>query len=435
MRSCPSAYVMVIALVSVCALHAQSIRCPEEIYADSASIIENYREVYSDDVFKSGRVYTNGENDIYVTNSNVVFVSNDRGMSWRVGFYGTAINKWFVDAVVVDDTTFIGVGFEGLLVRSTDRGQTFETVETGHERILTTIGAWERTVVYIDNIAAEIVISTDAGDTWFRRPIDTTILPEVWGVTEMCLAGPSKVVLPIGNKKYRSTLITTDLGLTWNVYEACGNGRTVAYYSELVGLALSAEAYKYNPDGTQADDRSYGCVYKTTDGGKTYRMVLVDSTAPIFGLGALTIHPNGMALVSGPEKCYVSWNYGDLWVKSKDHFDTESPGFGTPNFMKDGRVFAFFALSFMVDFAIRGTPATTVAEHKEFETGERCKHVVIYDMMGRVLAASLPDEITTVASMLERHRSTLPAAPVFILATTEHGEQRRSIEHVYVQVK
>lgn len=88
-----------------------------------------------------------------------------------------------------------------------------------------------------------------------------------------------------------------------------------------------------------------------------------------------------------------------------------------------------------MDVAIRGTPATTVAKHKEFETGERCKHVVIYDMMGRVLAVSLPNEITTVASILERHRSTLPAAPVFILATTEHGEQRRSVEHLSVHLK
>lgn len=432
---CSTLVVLMLSTVGVVNVAAQGIRCPEEIYADSSSIIESYREVYSDGVFNSGRVYTNGENDIYITNSNVVFVSNDRGMSWRVGFYGTAINKWFVDAVVVDDTTFIGVGFEGLLVRSTDRGHTFETVKTGHDRILTTIGAWGRTVVYVDNIVAEIVISTDAGASWFRRPIDTNGLPPKWGILEICVAGPKAVLLPIGLPKDRLTIVTTDLGMTWSLYPACGSGRVVEHFSESVGLSVGSEGYKYNPDGTLADDRSYGCVYKTTDGGKTYRMVLVDSTRPIFGFNGLTIHPNGMAFVSGPEKCYVSWNYGDLWVKSTDVFDTNPHGYGTPNFMKDGRVFAFFALSVMLDFAIRGSNATTVSEYREPETGERCTQVQVYDMMGRLLATSQPGEVVTVKAILERHHSELPIAPVFILATTEHGEQLRSAVHPAIHVK
>ncbi|CAN5537796.1 hypothetical protein BH10BAC6_BH10BAC6_02200 [soil metagenome] len=435
MKSYPRACVVAMIVCCACALRAQNIPCLEELYHDSALVVERSNLVYSQDHFTGGRVYTNGESDIYVTGTYVIFVSNDRGKQWRVAYIDPNVNVFWRDAIVVDDKTFIGVGVEGSIVRSKDRGATWERIETGHNRILTTISAWGRTVVYVDNIVAEIVISFDAGDTWIRRPIDTTLLPKIWGVNEMCFAGPTTLILPMGTGTYRSTLVTKDLGKTWSVSSACGNGRAVEYYSESIGLALSADAYKYNPDGTQADDRSYGSVYKTTDGGNTYRMVLVDSTDPKFGLNSLAIHSNGMAFAGGPEKFYVSWNFGETWIRSIDKLETVPHGFGTARFMKDGNILALFSASFLIDLRLRGTPATTVSEHREPDAGERCTQVQVYDMMGRLLATSQPDEVVTVKAILERHHSELPIAPVFILATTEHGEQLRSAVHPAIHVK
>lgn len=63
---------MVVLFISS-AVVAQNIPCLEELEPDSGYVVFQSTLLYSQDHFTGGRVFTNGDSDLYVTNGNFIF--------------------------------------------------------------------------------------------------------------------------------------------------------------------------------------------------------------------------------------------------------------------------------------------------------------------------------------------------------------------------
>lgn len=236
-------------------------------------------------------VHLLNENRGFAIVTHLLFETNDKGDSWNQ-------KSEFLGAKQIEflgNTGFI-VGVDGLVIKTTDGGVTWSTLDTGIANDLNSISFIDGNTLVLGG-ENSIQITTDGGSTW--QSMDTT-LP---GYQETMLTSYFQSIM-IGHSVGSSGRIykTTDGGTSWTTTQPVGAFRptvgVIQFISETLGYASgkSMELYRTTDAGDTwtevntgiaydsyyaiyfIDENNgyiageYGLIQKTTDAGVTWEI-------------------------------------------------------------------------------------------------------------------------------------------------------------------
>lgn len=158
----------------------------------------------------------------------------------RVDYWGV----YFIDA----DTGF-AVGDGGAIIKTTDGGQVWRSIESGVTTLLRTIGSFDGEVIVAAGDLGRMIISTDYGESWQNLP---NVVPHnLWNI--QFVTKQIGWLVGVGS----SALKTTDGGNTWINQQTPLSGYPfwdVSFYDTSFGYMCT----------------NLGLVLRTTDGGSTW---------------------------------------------------------------------------------------------------------------------------------------------------------------------
>lgn len=161
----------------------------------------------------------------------------------------TPIGANLADIAFVDDKTGYIVGQAGTILKTTDRGETWEYMSTGQFINYTMIRFTDEQTAYVVGDGGFLMKTTDAGETWTRLVTGMSEISDMHWID-------SNTGFICGG--YDTLLKTIDGGITWyNVCPELHYGRciqSIHFPTPLVGYTSN----------------DWGTTMKTTDGGETW---------------------------------------------------------------------------------------------------------------------------------------------------------------------
>lgn len=221
----------------------------------------------------------------------------------------TAFSQWYwvnptpiganlSDIAFTDDKTGYIVGQAGTILKTTDRGETWEYLSTGKLLNYTMIRFTDEQTGYVAGGGGFLMKTTDAGETWTR--LETGITKTA---SDMYWIDNNTGFLCGAN--IRELLKTNDGGQTWyNVYPDLvfygGYVNSVHFPTPLIGYASG----------------SIGTVLKTVDGGETWTAT---TSEPMLDLRDIFFVNADTGFVAG-EQGYFAWTFngGANWDYTND---------------------------------------------------------------------------------------------------------------------
>ncbi len=304
-----------------------------------------------------------------VGDSGYILKTSDGGLNWVRQFTGTA--QRFRDVHFVNNLTGFAVGENGVLFKTTNGGNTWIPKNSTTTMRLNAVKFVNEQIGYIGgggfwpfyDTGAVILKTTNGGDTWANQNIQyNTPIQDLFffnGDTGYAVAGPSPEGAPTAAIIYKTTnggqnwvvnyvppqqqgkvfyaidfpvnsqvgfvggvienqqfykvkiLKTTNSGSSWQqiIMEVSGDNST---------SAIGTLSFRDNFVGYAAPVRSeYSNIYKTTDGGLTWRRHIVPTRHVIYDICAIkntdityAVGPRGMIL--------KTTNGGSVWIEEKN---------------------------------------------------------------------------------------------------------------------
>ncbi len=217
-----------------------------------------------------------GRRVVAVGERGAIFVSENSGADWIS--QRAATTRTLTSVVSLDDTTWVGAGHGGALLRSEDGGKSARLIETdaGKDSFLgLTVLSPTRVLAY--GAFGLMLRSDDAGRSWSRQQV----IEEGFDrhITRVVSAG--EMLLLVGES---GTLAkSTDGGIAWTRLES-------PYEGSYFGAAVT-------PDGALLIFGMRGNVFRSADGGATWAKITLPTRLPFFG--ALTRGDRAIILTGG----------------------------------------------------------------------------------------------------------------------------------------
>ncbi|MBL7989202.1 MAG: hypothetical protein JNJ94_14155 [Chlorobi bacterium] len=214
----------------------------------------------------------------------------------RIGTHQRSV-KW------LSNSTVISVGWHGVIMKSTDAGETWRYMESGTTDHLLGLYFIDSLHGFASSISGTILQTTDGGERW--QPQNS---PKQNILTRIAFATSQRGFILADSGR---ALRTNDGGNTWSV---------VQIYQEssqpLADIAFSDSLHGIIVGGKQ----NYGYVLRTTDGGETWKRLGVDSLPRYTGVSCngatcavvgYQVGPSraGVVLISNDK--FASWRLAD----------------------------------------------------------------------------------------------------------------------------
>ncbi|HTX87598.1 MAG TPA: YCF48-related protein [Bacteroidales bacterium] len=210
----------------------------------------------------------------------------------------------------VDDNTAFAVGDKGTIMKTTDKGLTWEQIYFGYYQSLTGIFFVNSQLGYAvgsnkSDHWGYAFKTTDGGSTWTQLPVQ-------FGDEALCVWFINEKTGYVGT--YWALYKTIDGGENWSlqtsppIYTACFS---ILFTDSLTGYLGGWEE-----------------IYKTTDGGNTWNISYFDPNESQFSL-CFTTHDTGFA-VSHHGTILKTTNAGQTWAASSEPDDFTSIFFSSP---------------------------------------------------------------------------------------------------------
>lgn len=293
------------------------------------------------------RCFTEMEGIIYAgTETDGVFVSTDKGMSWNQknnGLTGTGI----LSLVHHNDTLFAGVHRKGIFF-SGDGGNSWHHHKSHLDSAITVALRSSGTSLYAATIYDGVFSSTDNGRTWIKRsnslPNTAINAMDVYG--KMIVVGSSDGVL-----------ISTDEGNKWSkkLSTSPKDINDIRIVDENTIAVLAGALYMSKNRGEQWTVAGSGVDYGTlrstyvvrgnniyfgtskgitfsTDYGITWSVRYIDNASPIM---SLVVKDSLIIACDVTGKIFISHDVGIEWI------DVSRQNFTTNAFKSSNRIFAF----------------------------------------------------------------------------------------------
>jgi photosystem II stability/assembly factor-like uncharacterized protein len=154
-----------------------------------------------------GAIWASSSTDVYIAGpSGLILKSTDRGQSWRR--LNTGVGEDFFALWGVNANEVFAVGTHGYILRSTDQGVTWQRMINMSTRDLTNVSGDGRGNMVAVGKEGEVLTSTDHGVHWRIARVGLPPTASLFGV---CVAGDVWYAAGLGATLIRST----DRGQTW----------------------------------------------------------------------------------------------------------------------------------------------------------------------------------------------------------------------------
>ena len=147
-----------------------------------------------------------------------IYKSTDGGISWLQKCQSSSSSVFFSDGI-----TGWAVGEGGIILKSSDSGETWVTITSGITNDLNCVRFYDSTLGICVGNEGTVLLSTDGGESWISRVSNTT------NNLEAITFINSNSVWIVGSNG--TLLNSTDLGMTWfSYYEVTENNLTSVYF-------------------------------------------------------------------------------------------------------------------------------------------------------------------------------------------------------------
>jgi Secretion system C-terminal sorting domain len=271
--------------------------------------------------------FASSDTNLFAGTDSGLYISSDSGKDW----HQTALKDSDVDAILVGGTDIYAGAYGGGIYRSTDKGITWNQIDSGLSSALVNSLVYSGTRLIAGTVGGGIFISSDAGDSWTASNTGFTN-GEVYAVLplkEKLLAGTSLGVFLSGDQG----AIWTSIGLTndtvfalaihdSNLYAGTSRGAFVSSDSgtnwHSTGLTASnVESFAFSDTDLFASSYGEG-IFRSTDKGITWARV--DTGLATLYVRAVVVFDTilfagtGTSVLGGG--VYISTNNGASWTQT-----------------------------------------------------------------------------------------------------------------------
>ncbi len=301
----------------------------------SVTTIPHGRDIYDVHIFNQAKLAIAGgnlQNDALQS----VFMSNNSGLTWDVNYDYIAPMINAID--FFDDSVGFAVGNEGILLKTTDCGQNWTSVNSGITRQLNDVKYLnDSTLIAVGGSAVyqTIMTSTDNGNTW-------TIQLDVVGrlLQSVCFIDEQNGTAVGAN----TILKTSDGGLNWIPVST-----PIIRDFNSVTFANSAIGYIAGGDTAGTVNRT---ILKTVNGGNSWSIILDENAAQFNDIYFL--NTNTGYVVGDSSKVMKTTDGGNNWVNQNLNTMADSLRLNCVKFLNEnygvigsrfGSVFIFSTIS------------------------------------------------------------------------------------------
>jgi photosystem II stability/assembly factor-like uncharacterized protein len=208
----------------------------------------------------------------------------------------------YVGVHFVNKDTGWAVGDLGALIKTTDGGASWKTIQTNITVPILKVRSINGQTVIASGYGGLILRSTDGGETFLQISAGLSSGDDLWGLemindTLSWACGANKLIK------------TTDDGLSWQIVSTPG------YTGNLWWIDFMNENY-----GFVAAD---GKVLKTTDGGNNWEIIQAGDDRPLYCINIIDSEPGGLHIAAAG---YGGVNYSAKNLYSSDGGNTWIPG-------------------------------------------------------------------------------------------------------------
>ncbi len=235
----------------------------------------------------------------------IILKTTDGGTTWEIKSSGTPNALRGVQ--LFGDSTGYAVGFLGTILKTTDAGETWTTVSSGTEQNLRSIHFPSHDTGYIAGGAGTILKTTDAGATW--TPQNTNVTQDLINV-RFATNDIGFAVSSTGTFTDGIVIRTEDGGDTWTSVYTNSMG--------LLGVAVPNDSTIYAGGGDNVSGASY--IVRSIDGGDTWEEVyngIANSTLR----GAWFVSPDKGWFVGDLGEMPFTNDGGDTWEDDGTQFN------------------------------------------------------------------------------------------------------------------
>ena len=273
-----------------------------------------------------------------------ILKSSDGGKHWTVAFQHFVDYKNFYP--ILTSLTYptknvcIAVGDSGMVLRTTDNGNSWETNQLdGNPNLLFIAANSNMTGITVSN--RQLFYTNNGGDTWqttLNNPIET-FSPSDSRYMQVAITENNRIIVKaltsIKGNKYK-VFISEDYGGTWLSYDFPENcDGNFFFKDELNGWCVGG-----TPIPTDVYGRTTDKIITTSDGGKNWSVVVDDTVAlPYFPLTDISLkNKNGIA-VGTYGKLLISNDSGKTWKSDIENIiQSTSPLFLYSSFVGNNNV-------------------------------------------------------------------------------------------------
>lgn len=223
-----------------------------------------------------GRIFSSAylnPNSILVSSDSGIYLSSDQGNSWVKKFTMTPVNEIY-NLHFFDATTGWAAGNKGLILKTTDGGNSWTNQNSGTTKYLNSVFFTSTSNGFIVGDSNIVLKTTNGGSTWTMNPTPTNLY-----FNDVYFTSSSNGwIIGSDGKVFK----TTDGGSNWSTVNIGTNE-----FLHGIRFKNSTEAWIYGNNGT---------LYNSTDGGNTWTKVANPNINDIY---CMNFNSDGIGVLSG----------------------------------------------------------------------------------------------------------------------------------------
>lgn len=258
-----------------------------------------------------------------------LYRSTDAGKSWNLVYKNPAplpeniYSSQIFDMIKLSDRQFIAVGGKGRIIRTADRGDTWNVDSTGYQTPLQYIDRLDQNHAVVGRLPdGSLLHTSNAGVKWDTLRMPQNSIPLSYGLTNLIYPKQNKIIANFGFKDQLIQLKTSDLGQNWektDISELKIQPGMLFTYNKDTLMAFCYSPVSQNPN----DPKTYDVIIRSYDLGNTWHYVMKGGMEPYWGLSTLSNYTEnfGITIATGGEgKVYVSTDEGTTWFRESSPF-------------------------------------------------------------------------------------------------------------------